>query len=109
MDDELHQELVAHTAKLRKRLSTYRTEDLVTRFAVYAVGQTNDPEHEDVLMSPSRQTSFALSVLLTTASPEAPTKLDDDEWRACLEGLNEIFGCYTRMYFREGGQATVGD
>ncbi|HEX7476801.1 MAG TPA: SEC-C domain-containing protein [Polyangiales bacterium] len=95
--------------QLRRKLARTSTESVVGWMSAYAFVLTNDPDAKETLTSPSRQTAFALSLMLTTPQPSPANELDKAGWQECMGLLNQIFACYGRMYRRPDGSGSPSD
>lgn len=96
MQQNLHKSLRDSTERLRAILSACSTEFIALRCArLFSQRRTPDLE----LMSPQRQITFLLGLMLTSREPDESTELQENDWRECLRLLEVTFQSYAKMYF----------
>ena len=104
MDKQLHKQLLHDTEELRSLVAKSSTESIVGMCAAHFM-RTNGPEAEhSPLPSPSRQISFLLGLMLTTAEPENPREFGSEEWNRAIELLNAIVNAYASMFWPALGE-----
>ena len=84
--------------ELRGLLARHSTHSVVG-WCFGPVVTTEQEKTDNRLLSPDRQVSFLLAILLSTPEPERSSGLTATDWHRARELLNTIFSAYFQLYF----------
>lgn len=91
-------------AELRRLLARSSTLSVVGTCLNYCIHRANDPSFNEGLVSPARQLSFLLGLLVSTPEPKEPEPFDDARWAQTRELLNEAFGSYQEIFWPDAAE-----
>ena len=99
MEKNLHDHLIRNTEELRDLLRRFSTESIAGMCSSFYLGRLILGSEEQKLVSPGRQPTFLLGLMLSTNEPEKPNQFGKEEWEKAERLLNEIFTSYAWMFW----------
>ena len=98
--ERLEEKISKNINLIRDVVGSCSTESVVGRcMAKHWVGYFTEPD----LLSPAKQISFLLGVLLESSEPSEPREFGDEEWQAVVRPLGELFSAYGELYLPTEG------
>ncbi len=85
--------------ELTQLLGGSSTASVVGTCITYCLHRANDASFTEGLVSPARQLSFLLGLLVSTPEPDNPRHFDEGQWGRCRELLNEPFAAYQEIFW----------
>lgn len=95
----VQQQITEAVEQLRSIVHDCSTESVVGSCLAFNLRRGNDPEYDTRLMSPAKQCSFLLGILLESEEPEVPGYFDEEDWKKAESLLGEAFSAYLSLYF----------
>jgi hypothetical protein len=99
MREQLHDELIAQTERLRAFLSEFSTETVVVQSNALLLSWFGPRSEPFPLVSPMRQIFFMLGLLVTTKEPSSPKEFGREQFEKIVPILNAVFQSYALMYW----------
>lgn len=96
MREKLHRELLQNIDALQSFLSRYSTETIVGMCTTKFLHLFKD---DCGLKSPYKQINYLLGIMLTTPEPSHRHKFGENEWEQAVRLLEDIFNCYSSMFW----------
>jgi hypothetical protein len=107
MREREHKQLLSDVEELRRLLADYSTETIVGACTAYWLKRGATDEVFQDLVSPAKQWSFLLGLMLTSPAPCEPKKFAERTFAHAQELLNHIFSAYAWAYFAEPGEVVT--
>src|SRR6266576_2739520 len=85
--------------ELLQLLARSSTMSVVGTCLNYCLHRANDASFTEGLVSPARQLSFLLGVLVSTPEPDKPEHFDETLWARARELLNSAFAAYQEIFW----------
>ena len=108
MNTQLHKELVAEVAKLKRVTSDLTIEDIINFVAMEQRHFIERKEKHKSLSSPLRQGMYLLAISCHQNEPEEAKVLDEGKLEQLITILNSIFNKYAFAYFPEQREQIEG-
>lgn len=99
-----HDELVRSVADLRTLLGECSTSTIVGSCAAYWMKRGSEQDPSFGLLSPARQWSFLLSLMLMTPEPHPGRNFTEEDLTRSHQLLDSIFSAYAWTFFSEPGE-----
>src|SRR5262245_8069102 len=93
------QQITKALQQLRDLVHGCSTSSVVSWCFIFNLLRGNDPEYDIRLMSPAKQCSFLLGILLESKEPEAPRDFSEADWNKAELLLHAAFSAYLPLYF----------
>ena len=105
--ERLEEKIRENISLIRDVVGSCSTESVVGWcMAKHYVGYFTKPD----LLSPAKQISFLLGILLESSEPSEPREFRDEEWQVVVRSLGELFSAYEELYLpTEGSLAEQSD
>ncbi len=84
---------------LRSLLSQYSTKAVIDWCSAHNLNWANTDSIYDDLISPAKQKSFLISLLLATPEPAKEIEVDEGKWKEIIELLNQAFRAYQFIFW----------
>jgi hypothetical protein len=84
-------------AELRSLLSQHSTRS-VAGWCFGPIVAAQQESSDRKLLSPDRQISFLLSLVVSTPEPDIPAGLSEEDWRRAVVLLNNVYSAYLDLY-----------
>ena len=107
MRERERKQLLSDVEELRRLLADYSTETIVGACTAYWLKRGSIDEVFQDLVSPAKQWSFLLGLMLTSPEPGEPKKFAERTFERAQELLNKIFLAYAWAYFAEPGEVVT--
>src|SRR5690349_1853753 len=104
MSEPLAEKIERVAEELRQLLARNSTASVVGTCLNYCLHRANDASFSEGLVSPARQLSFLLGVLVSTTEPERPEHCDETQWARARELLNNAFAAYQEIFWPDREQ-----
>ncbi|EKO3590841.1 hypothetical protein N6C01_003317 [Vibrio metschnikovii] len=101
MNKQLHNELIAEVAKLKRITSCLSIESIVNFIAMEQRHFIDGSSRSKSLSSPLKQGMYLLAIASNQQEPEEPKELDAGKYEQIIRILNSIFNKYAFAYFPE--------
>lgn len=107
MRERERKQLLSDIDELRRLLADCSMETIVGACTAYWLKRGSADEVFQDLVSPAKQWSFLLGLMLTLPEPGEPKKFVERTFERAQELLNKIFSAYAWAYFAEPGEAVT--